>query len=322
MKYIGKGTFLMGSQGWGEFESPIHAVDVDSFFIDETPVTNREFEVFVRETGYKTAAEKVGAGWNFHKGKYQNVAGLSWKTFASKDRDDHPVVLVSWHDAKSFADWAGKRLPTEAEWEFASRGGNEQLLYPWGDNFTGKECNWNRKASELPATTQVRLFEPNNYGLFDMVGNVWQWIDDDYDAHAYNDETGEKKENVLKVRRGASFNVIQPFRLRCANRGAYDPEAFSVNIGFRCAKDFLEDAQNNSETYLQVEEALDFVRNAMEADGGGIEVDSVDKLKRSISLKFKGACVNCPSQSLTLKFGIEKILKEKIDWVEEIVVNR
>lgn len=230
MQLIPDGSFLMGSEGWGEFESPVRDVFLDPFQIDDAPVTNQDFSAFVRDTGYKTSAEIKGFARGYQQGKMKEVPGLCWKSYATAERADHPVVLVSWHDAAGFAKWAGKRLPTEAEWEKAARGGLEQKLYPWGDNPPDAgRCNFGRQTVDTPPTTAVRSFAPNGYGLYDMSGNVWQWCSDWF-----------CKESI-KVRRGASFNIMQTFRLRCANRGAFNPDDFAINIGFRCAKDVDHD---------------------------------------------------------------------------------
>lgn len=233
------GDFLMGSTGWGESESPIHKVRVASFLMDQTLVTNKEFSKFIDATKYITDAERAGKAWNYKNGKYQYIPGMFWKTFATIDRMDHPVILVSWNDAVAYANWSEKRLPTEAEWEFAARGGLEQQ-YPWGDDSPDSRCKWNQAPSEIPATAKVKSFPPNLYGLYDMVGNTWQWINDWFDENYYNNSPLDNPQGpdtgTFKVRRGASFNVIQPFRLRCANRGTYNPSDFSINIGFRCAK--------------------------------------------------------------------------------------
>ncbi|WP_316762382.1 formylglycine-generating enzyme family protein [Pedobacter aquatilis] len=233
---IASGKFLMGSEGWGEFETPVHQVFISPFLMDETHVTNAEFENFVSKTGYITDAEKAGAAWSFRDGYFKMVSGLNWRSFA-EERSNHPVVLVSWNDADAYAKWANKRLPSEIEWEYCARGGFEQYDYPWGNEFIENKCNWNKAAQEIPATTPVKTFEPNPFGLYDMVGNVWQWINDWYEPNAYLGLKSAPAEEKLKVRRGASFNVIQPFRLRCANRGAYEKDSYSINIGFRCAKD-------------------------------------------------------------------------------------
>ena len=243
MRLIPAGKFLMGSVGWGEFEGPIHEVFVDDFLIDETSVTNIQFSKFIQETNYKTDAEIQGSAMGYENSEMKEILGLNWKVYFTPDRENHPVVLVSWNDANNFAKWAGKRLPTEAEWEKASRGGLEQKLYPWGDSEPLNDtCNWGKQTINLPPTTDVKTFNPNDFGLYDMAGNVWNWCNDWFGESFYtnlNQKNPTGVENgITKVRRGASFNIIQTFRLRCANRGAYKKDAFAINIGFRCVKDF------------------------------------------------------------------------------------
>ena len=243
MTLIPAGKFLMGSQGWGEFEGPIHEVHIDDFLIDKSPVTNHEFAQFVNQTKYKTTAETNGLATGYENGEMKVILGLCWKSYYNEERKDHPVVLVSWYDANEYATWAGKRLPSEAEWEKAARGGLDQTLYPWGNNEPDNSiCNFGKQTKDYPPTTEIKSFPPNEFGLYDTAGNVWNWCADWFSENFYS--VGEylnpkgAKMGVTKVRRGASFNIIQTFRLRCANRGAYDPKSYAINIGFRCAKDF------------------------------------------------------------------------------------
>jgi formylglycine-generating enzyme len=243
MKLIPAGKFIMGSKGWGEFEEPIHEVYVDDFLIDETHVTNKQFSNFIESTGYRTTAEINGSALGYINGEMKNIKGLQWRNYFTPERANHPVVLVSWSDAYEFAKWAGKRLPTESEWEKAARGGLVQKLYPWGDSEPLTEtCNWGKQTKDFPPTTPVKAFAPNDFGLYDMAGNVWNWCNDWFGENYYSNEIHEnppgESKGVTKVRRGASFNIVQTFRLRCANRGAFSPNSYAINIGFRCVKDF------------------------------------------------------------------------------------
>lgn len=243
MRLVPSGKFLMGSEGWGEFEKPIHEVFIDDFLMDETHVTNLQFSEFIKQTGYKTTAELKGSASGYENGVMKELKGLSWKTYFIGGRENHPVILVSWYDANEFAKWADKRLPTEAEFEKASKGGNVQTLYSWGnDEPSSATCNFGKQTIDVPPTTDVKTFSPNAYGLYDMAGNVWNWCNDWYSENYYslgeNENPQGGKIGITKVRRGASFNIIQTFRLRCANRGAYSPDTFAINIGFRCVKDF------------------------------------------------------------------------------------
>jgi sulfatase modifying factor 1 len=242
MQLIKRGKFLMGSTGWGEFESPIHEVFVDNFFMDETSVTNYAFAEFVKQTGYKTTAELNGSASGYENGKMSEIKGLNWKTYFVEDRKYHPVVLVSWNDANEFAKWSGKRLPTEAEWEKAARGKLINNLYPWGNKEPDiTTCNFGKATDNFPPTSEVKAFSPNTYGLYDMAGNVWNWCQDWFSQKYYSQNENMNPKGAMtgitKVRRGASFNIIQTFRLRCANRGAYEPTKYAINIGFRCVKD-------------------------------------------------------------------------------------
>jgi formylglycine-generating enzyme required for sulfatase activity len=211
-------------------------VQISAFEMDIHPVTNREFRRFAEESGHVTEMERVLSSGS-------NLSGLSWCTFASADREDHPVVMVNWFDACAFAKWYGKRLPTEAEWERAARGELESASYPWGDMEPDLEsCCWRRASSQsasVSLTTPVCSFSPNSFGLYDMVGNVWEWCADWYSAGYYAESALEDPQGPSKgqyrVRRGGAWNVRESFRLRCANRGAMDPRQSWPNLGFRCA---------------------------------------------------------------------------------------
>jgi formylglycine-generating enzyme required for sulfatase activity len=240
MILISGGTFLMGCDQGGDFERPVHDVHVDPFWIDQTLVSNQQFCRFAAESGYQTEAERIGEAWGYRHGRFEAVPGLCWRSFATEERGDHPVVLVTWADAMAYARWAGKRLPTEAEWEKAARGGLVGADYPWGDSTPdGSQCNFARTPAEVPPTVAPGTFPPNGFGLIDMVGNVWQWCSDWFSETTYvtgpcANPTGPPV-GQNRVRRGGSWNVIQPFRLRCANRGAIPPATAVPNLGFRCA---------------------------------------------------------------------------------------
>ncbi|HBB87263.1 MAG TPA: serine/threonine protein phosphatase [Blastocatellia bacterium] len=243
MVLIRAGEFLMGSEEGSEVEKPIHRVYLDTYSIDSTPVTNAQFANFARATGYRTTAERLERMVHLQEGAAQTTA-TSWRTFATAEREDHPVIYVSWHDASAYAKWVGKRLPTEAEWEKAARGGLEGKRFPWGDSAPGEGlANWNgvqQSPVSAPPTTEVNKFAPNSYGLHDMAGNVWEWCADWYmDPYYVISEGSNPKgpdEGEYKVRRGASWNVREDFRLRCANRGAMLPDRSWPNMGFRCAR--------------------------------------------------------------------------------------
>jgi len=232
MILIAGGKFLMGSDKFYPEERPVHQVTVDSFYLDKFPVTNKDYQKFVKETGYVTIAERplnpadypgakpellVPGALVFQKStgpvnlkSYFNwwawVPGANWKhpkgPGSSIDEFmDHPVVHIAYEDAEAFATWAGKELPTEAEWEFAARGGLEGRNFTWGDEdvqlskpmantWQGEFPYQNLMTDGYEGTSPVGSFIPNGYGLYDMAGNVWEWTSDWYVAHL--DETANK----------------------------------------------------------------------------------------------------------------------------------
>lgn len=230
MVHIPEGNFTMGSKEYSD-EEPIRTVYQDEYYIDKFLVTNREFRRFVEETQYQTDAEREGFGWARTGRRWKRVNGANWKKpdgiTSIEDKDDHPVVQVSYNDALCYCRWAGKRLPTEVEWEKAARGpkGNK---YPWGnsepdntmvnfDNFEG-------------STTPVDMYEKglSHYGIYNMAGNVYQWTNDWYKKRQ---GAGSGKERVIK---GGSF-IEGSESLRSANRDRYEPDYRSYLFGFRCA---------------------------------------------------------------------------------------
>ena len=238
------GWFSMGSDDGAPAESPQHQRHVAPFEIDRSLVTNSDFGAFVDQTGYRTTAETVGAAWGFDGERFGDVPGLNWRSYATAARQTHPVVLVSWHDAAAFASWADKRLPTEAEWEFVARLAACGAVFPWddgGDPF--EHCGAGRTWGDGPGTSPVGRYG-SRVGVDDLVGNVWQWCSDHYSGSAYADYTlnaseapiGDRGGEDLRVRRGGAWNVMQAFRLRCANRGAYLADRPAPNLGFRCAR--------------------------------------------------------------------------------------
>jgi formylglycine-generating enzyme len=220
MAWIPGGTFRMGSSDFYPEERPVHRVTVDGFWMDAHPVTNAEFRHFVEATGYQTVAERQPDPEDYpgidpavlvpgslvfrrpsrrvrlrdHRAWWAYVPGASWKhpegSASTLDgREDHPVVHVAYDDVVAYAAWAGKSLPTEAEWEFAARGGLDDKPYVWGDEFApdGRsmantwqgEFPWqNLKTDGYEGTSPVGAFPANGYGLFDMAGNVWEWTSD------------------------------------------------------------------------------------------------------------------------------------------------
>ncbi|MFC3418793.1 formylglycine-generating enzyme family protein [Salinicoccus hispanicus] len=275
MVRIPGGSFLMGTEDGEGFKSdgegPIRSVEVSSFYMDAHTVTNREFTQFVEETGYRTEAESFGWSFIFYKllpenyePTVQQLPGIPWWYAAEEvywyqpegqgssieDRMDHPVIHVSWNDAAAFCKWAGKRLPTEAEWEMAARGGLEQKKFPWGDELTPDGvhyCNiWqgafpkeNTLEDGFMSTAPAQSFPPNGYGLHNVAGNVWEWCSDwfaknNHQRSAVN-PTGPT-EGKAKVMRGGSYLCHHSYcnRYRVAARSSNTMDSSAGNIGFRC----------------------------------------------------------------------------------------
>lgn len=282
MVYLSGDTFLMGTdyaKGFSQDgEGPIRKVRLDGFWIDAFAVTNAQFEEFVEYSGYVTDAERYGWSFVFHlflppesrraKGVaegapwWRGVAGASWRRPEGPGSDlggrmDHPVVHVSHHDAEAFCDWAGKRLPTEAEWEYAARGGLKQRRFPWGNTLTpggGHRCNiWqgefpveNTREDGYLGTAPVDSFQPNGFGLYNVSGNVWEWCSDWFSATFHKKDGGKVRENpegpptgTFRVIRGGSYLCHKSYcnRYRVAARTSNTPESSTGNIGFRCVAD-------------------------------------------------------------------------------------
>jgi len=245
MVRIPAGAFRMGSEDGSPAERPVHEVWVDEFALDETPVTNEQFAAFVASTGHLTTLERLLRIARREEGETslqgQSASAPTWRTHATAGRAEHPVVLVSWHDADAYAKCAGKRLPTEAEWEKAARGGLNQKKFPWGDESPRGRARWEQVTVNfgLAPTSAVKSFDPNAFGVYDMAGNTWEWCLDWYSESYYalgaSTNPGGPESGPYRVRRGASWNVREDFRLRCANRGAMPPDRSWPNLGFRCA---------------------------------------------------------------------------------------
>jgi formylglycine-generating enzyme required for sulfatase activity len=275
------GRFLMGTEApeaWkADAEGPVREIELGPFRIDATAVTNRHFAEFVDATGFVTDAAKFGWSYVFiqqlpkavrRRGRFHGrssecewwvgVKDAVWNQpegpgSSIDDRMDHPVVHVSWYDAAAFAQWAGKRLPTEAEWEYAARGGLVQKTYPWGDELTpgGKhKCNiWQGKFPEVNRpedgflwTAPVKSFPPNGFGLYETSGNVWEWCSDwwgtTWPAVFPKDPAGPTSNPAQqKVMRGGSFLCHASYcnRYRVAARSKTTADSSTTHIGFRCA---------------------------------------------------------------------------------------
>ncbi len=251
---IPAGDFLMGAADGQPDERPVHRVRVSEFFIGRFPVTNDEYARFIRATGHPAPStdalplivregreaqfKEFGAPYVWHDGE------------PPSGRGNHPVVLVTYDDAVAYCGWLSVtlqrsvRLPTEAEWEKAARGGVDGTRYPWGNEIDPARCNY---LSELSAKKQrgtrpTGTYSPNPFGLCDVVGNVWEWVADWYSPEYYGDSEmidpqGPPK-GSLRIVRGGSWVTEDVSMLRCAHRHAVPPDTFSYSIGFRvvCAQ--------------------------------------------------------------------------------------
>lgn len=281
MILLDENTFLMGTdttQGFpADGEGPIRKVLVDAFYIDKYPVTNEAFAEFARASGYKTDAGRFG--WSFvfqghippeqYSQRVEDTAlvapwwckvqGADWRHPEGPDsnidsRLHYPVVHVSWNDARAYAQWAGKRLPTEAEWEYAARGGLEQKLYPWGDELTpnGEHlCNvWqgtfpteDTAEDGYSSTAPVDSYRPNGYGLYTITGNAWEWCFDWFHPSFHllatqANPAGPSRGNS-KVIKGGSYLCHKSYcnRYRVAARTSNTPDSSTTNMSFRCVRD-------------------------------------------------------------------------------------
>jgi formylglycine-generating enzyme required for sulfatase activity len=242
MVLIPGGSFTMGSLDGDADELPLHRVWVDSFYLDKYEVTNEQFLKFVTATGYETLSERTGEG-------------MSWRVHFTPERLKYPVVYVAWEDASAYAKWAGKRLPTEAEWEYAARGGLEGKTYPWGNEWRRDACNhWHLGEDSLLArridfnqgrgTLPVGSFAPNGFGVYDVLGNVWEFCSDWYDSIYYRissvrNPQGPAKGEFRVVRGGSWYSCHDCGNaLRCADRAYVRLIDRNIYVGFRCAKDF------------------------------------------------------------------------------------
>ncbi|BDZ40121.1 formylglycine-generating enzyme family protein [Microbacterium suwonense] len=272
---IPAGTFLMGDssgdENRGDGETPVHAVRMSAFEIDTTTVTNDAFAAFVDATGYRTEAETFGFSAVFHLALtapesdimgqaaqtpwWLGVKGADWRHpggagSSIDDLGDHPVVHVSHNDALAYCAWAGRMLPTEAQWEYASRGGLDSRKYPWGDEevsdggwrvniWQGSFPRVNTLEDGFLTTAPVRTFQPNGYGLWQTVGNVWEWCADWYDPRYYArsavaDPPGPASGSA-RVMRGGSFlcHISYCNRYRNSARSQNTPDSSMSNAGFR-----------------------------------------------------------------------------------------
>lgn len=284
MVAIPGGPFWMGSEDHDTFpadgEGPVREVAVRPFRIDPRQVTNAQFASFVKQTGYVTDAERIGNSFVFYQFLAQadrgsvadaripeapwwlSVEGADWAhpegpSSDVRTRSNHPVVHVSWNDASAYAAWAGKRLPTEAEWEKAARGGLERRRFPWGDELAPRgqhRCNtWqgrfpavNTGEDGYLGTAPVTAYRPNGYGLYNTSGNVWEWCADFFSGTWHAEESQATRLDPAgppvgeaRVMRGGSYLCHESYcnRYRVSARTSNAPDASSGHLGFRCALD-------------------------------------------------------------------------------------
>lgn len=256
MKRIPGGAFRMGTSGGFAYERPVHVVAVKPFWMDAHAVTVAEFAEFVKATGYRTEAEKAGWSGAFRGGEWKKTDGADWlhpEGPESAAAANEPVTQVSWNDANAYAGWAKKRLPTEAEFEYAARGGLEGKRYSWGDELKphGRPvANWwqgvfperNTGEDGYSGRAPVGRFPPNGYGLYDMAGNVWQWCADwfseSYYAQSPKADPQGPVRGVERVMRGGSWMCSENYcrGYRVASRSHATPDSALNNLGFRCVR--------------------------------------------------------------------------------------
>ena len=227
------------AEGWFGDERPAHRVAVKAFLLDKFEVRNQQFAKFISESGYRPEGH--------------------WKKYATPDRMHHPVVAVTWNDAAAFAKWAGKRLPTEAEWEYTAKGGTTFKWFPWGEKPDATKAQWRHQgesfwdgmvrlvAGREIDTRPVGSYPANGFGLFDMCGNVREWCADDYQAYpGLQDSQWQHTEyrpfadpaalQNIKIARGGNWDSPNPVFIRLTRRLHFDKSMVSYTQGFRCAK--------------------------------------------------------------------------------------
>ena len=233
MALIPAGEFQMGSSNGPKEERPVHTVFLDAFYIDKYEITNKQYRKFIEATGHK---EPEG---------YDLTRRNSVKPWNDPklNGDEKPVVCVNWEDATAYAKWVGKRLPTEAEWEKAARGGLVGKKYPWGDTITHDDANYKGTGGKdiWEYTSPVSSFAPNGYELYDMAGNVWEWCADWYDSDYYkispkDNPKGPSANRSWRILRGCPWNYPAD-NTGVSLRGYESPYLTYIFVGFRCVQD-------------------------------------------------------------------------------------
>lgn len=237
MVYIPAGSFLVGSEDCGDDAVPQHECTTPGFYMDRTPVTNGQFAQFVRDTGYKTEAEQGEGGPIWIDGEWRTIPGIYWRNPSGQKMpeqfDMHPVTQVSYADALAYCEWAGRRLPTEQEWECAARGGQRDVRFPWGNTISAANANYNSDG-----TSEVMIYPANGYGLYDMAGNVWEWTNSWYEAYPHSTKNNSHFGQHYRVVRGGAW-MYDGAHCMVSHRNANQAERSYPTLGFRTVLDFI-----------------------------------------------------------------------------------
>lgn len=276
MVLIPGGTFIMGASDGEPHEAPPHQVTVKPFWMDRHEITVAQFRRFVEATGYQADAERIGWSIFFRGTEPIPVDGATWRRPQGPSGvaaiDNQPVVQISWNDAVAYAKWAGKRLPTEAEFEFAARGGLPNSPYSWGNQlrpggtpvanwYQGAFPNHDTGEDGYKGVAPIGQFPPNPYGLHDISGNVWEWCSDWYDPTYFlnspSDDPRGPAHGQERAMRGGSYLCSETFcsNYRVAGRGHATPDTGLNHVGFRCVKDAEPNAAPPPATQPLVEKA-------------------------------------------------------------------
>lgn len=252
MVYFEGGSITIGANDRTPIETPAFNKNIAPFYLDTNLVTVSDFRKFINATNYVTEAGKFGDSgvFDFTTFNWSLLPGTSWEyplgPNKEKAKDNHPVTHVSWNDANEYANWIGKRLPTEYEWEFAAKNG-EDIKYPWGNNikpnnvfmtnvWDGKTIKEQKVLDGYFYTSPIKSFPKSKSGLYDMVGNVWQWTSTTFSP--YNKQISFTENTQIKVTRGGSFMYDEALELSYTTtfRGQNTTDSSLFNMGFRCAK--------------------------------------------------------------------------------------